>query len=242
MTEKEAQFVPFPSSDRPVTVKRPPASLRLEGDLNTSPEYKESFINVPRERPVVKKPPGHLQHDPKALLLFVDEPIKGPKGLGRPPSNLHSEAGINRNPEHRLANTDLPTERPVTGTQGHGTRRNGESTASESQTPRAQSERRYREASDVDGDFKRTYVDYTARGRTLLRRRPENNTRGARCSSLAAATISPQASRRLNTSTRVVPTATHGSGVYHTVSRDEPKSKAKTVTFEFADRRPKTCP
>jgi hypothetical protein len=238
ITEKEAQFVPFAGSDRAVTVKRPPASLRLEGELYTSPEYKESFINFPRERPVVQKPPGHLQHDPKALLLFVDEPVKGPKGPGRPPaSNLHSEGGINKNPHHRLSNTDLPIERPVTRkTQGHLMRRNGDSTASESQTPRTQSERRYRETPDVEVDSKRTYVDYTARGRTPLRRRPENNTRGARCSSLAAAISSPQGSRRLNTSTRIVPMATH------TVSRDEPRSKAKTVTFELADRRPKTCP
>jgi hypothetical protein len=236
VTEKEAQFVPFPGSDRPVTVRRPTASLRLEGELNTSPEYTESFINFPRERPVVQKPAGHLQHDPKALLLFVDEPIKGPKGPGRPPaSNLHSEGGTDNNPDHRLSNTDLPTARPVTRTRGHLIRRNGDSTASESQTPRAQSERRYRETPDVEVDSKKTYVDYTARGRTPLRR-PENNTRGARCSSLAAAITSPQGSRRLNTSTRMVPMVTHA------VSRDEPRSKAKTVTFELSDRRPQTCP
>jgi hypothetical protein len=212
--------------------------------MNTNPEYKESFINFPRERHVIKKPAGHLQHDPKALLLFVDEPVKGPRGPGRPPvSNLHSETGIDTNPGHRSSYADLPRERPVTRrTQGHLRRQNGHSTVSDSPIPRAQSERRHRRTSDVEVESKRTYVDYTARGRTPSRRRPEDNMLRARNSSLAAAVSSPQMSRRLNVSTSLVPMATHVPGVYHTVSRVEPRFTAKTVTFELGGSRPKTCP
>jgi hypothetical protein len=237
ITEKEAQFVPFSSNDRPEIVKRPPPSLRLEGELNTNPEYKESFINFARERPVIKKPAGQLQHDPTGLLIFVDETTKGPKGPGRPtPSNLHSEGGTGISPEHRPCNPDFRAERQVTRkTLEHLTGRNRDSTESDFQTPRAQSERRYRGTSDVEVDSKRTYVDYT-RGRTPIRRKPESSMRGERRLSLAAAVSSPQASRR------TVPMATHSSGGYNTASRGEPRPKAKNVTFELAASRPQTCP
>jgi hypothetical protein len=113
---------------------------------------------------------------------------------------------------------------------------------SDSQIPRAESERRYRRTSDVEVESKRTYVDYTARGRTPSRRKAEDNMQRARSSSLAGAISSPQVSRRFNVSTRAVPMATHSPGVYHAVSRVEPRSRAKTVTFELGDSRPKTCP
>jgi hypothetical protein len=235
ITEKGAQFVPFPSSDRPVTVKRPPASLRLEGEMNANPEYKESFINFPRERPVVQKPAGHLQHDPKTLLLFVDEPVKKPRGPGRPSvGNLHSVGGTEANPGHRSSCADLPRERPVIRrTQGHLRRQNGDSTVSDPLIQRAQSERRHTRTSEVD---------CTARGRTPSRRKAEDNIQGARSSSLAASISSPQVSRRFNVSTRAVPVATHSPALYHAVSRVEPRSREKTVTFELEDSRPKTCP
>ncbi|XP_023703734.1 uncharacterized protein LOC111862495 isoform X2 [Cryptotermes secundus] len=244
ITEKKAQFIPFSISDRPVSVKRPPSSLRLEGEMNTNPEYKESFTNFPRERPVVKKPAGHLQHDPKTLLLFVDEPVKEPRGPGRPPeSNLRSQTGIATNPDHRSSHADLPRERAVTRrTQGHLGRQNRDTTLSDSPITRGHSERRHRRTSDVEVESKRTYVDYTARGRTPSRRRPEDNMQRARNSSLATEISSPHMSRRLNVSTSVAPMATHGPGVYHSVSRVEPMSRAKAVTFELGGSRPKTCP
>ena len=240
MSETEAQFVPFSRGDRFETVRKPSLSLRLEGEMNTNPEYKDLFKNFPRERPVVRKPTGNLQHDPKTLLLLVDEPFKRSRGPGRPPErNLRSKNRIDTNPEHRSSNVDLKTviRRP----RGH-LNQNVDLRESESKVPRAQSERRYRGQPDVEAEA-RTYVDYTAHERTSSRRRrPEDNLKEAGSSSVAAAISSPWVSRRRNVSTRVNPGTTQGPGVYHEVSRDEPASRAKAVTFELGGGRPKTSP
>lgn len=237
-SETEAQFVPFSRSDRSATVRKPSLNLRLEGEMHTKPEYKDSFKNFPRERPVVRKPTGNLQHDPKTLLLLADEPFKRPRGPGRPPErNLRSENRIDTNPEHRSSNADLKTAtRRPRGQLSRDLR------DSESKVPRAQSERRYRGQPGVDAES-RSYVDYTAPERTHSRRRgPEDNLTAAGSSSLAAAISSPWVSRRRNVATRVNPGTTQGLGVYHAVSRDEPVSRAKAVTFEQGVGRPKTCP
>jgi len=238
VTEKEAQFVPFSNIDRCPAAKRPPVNLRPEGEMNTNPEYKESFINFPRERPVVRKPSGNLQHDPSTLLLLADGHFKRPKGPGRPPEcNLRSEGRIDTNPEYRSSYVDLPRERPVTRRrQGHFRHQNGDSKTSDPHTPRAQSERRSRRMPDVEVEPRKTYVDYTTRDRTPSRRRgPENSLKVSGSTPLVAAISSPRASRRINVSTRALPTATHGSEVYH-------RTRAKAVTFEIGGSRPKTCP
>ena len=237
-SETEAQFVPFSRSDRSATVRKPSPNLRLEGEIHTNPEYKDSFKNFPRERPVVRKPTGNLKHDPKTLLLLADEPFKRPRGPGRPPErNLRSENRIDTNPEYRSSNADLKT-----ATRRPRGQLNMDSRDSESKVPRAQSERRYRGQPGVDAES-RTYVDYTARERTpSRRRRPEDNLTAAGSSSLAAAISSPWVSRRRNVATRVNPGTTQGPGVYHAVSREEPASRAKAVTFEQGGGRPKTCP
>jgi hypothetical protein len=243
ITEKEAQFVPFSSSDRPAIAKRPPVNLHLEGKMNTNPEYKESFTHFPRERPAARKPAGHLQHNPNALLLLADEPFKKPRGPGpQPEYNLRSEGRIDTNPEYISSYVDLPRERPITRRpHGQFKRQNGNLRVADSHTPRAQSERRYRGVSD-EVETRRAYVDYTSRDRTPSRRRPVDNLKVQGTSSLVDAISSPRVSRRLNVSTRVVPTAMHGSAVYNTVSKVEPRTREKTVTFEYGDRRPKTCP
>ncbi|XP_069702644.1 uncharacterized protein [Periplaneta americana] len=238
VTEKEAQYVPFSSAERSVIVRRPPVSLRLEGEMSANPEYKESFVNFPRERPVTRKPAGQLQHDPNTSLLLTDEGFRRPRGPGRPPDcNLRSEGRIEADPEYRSSFLDMPRERPITRRpQGQLRRPNGDSNT---HTPRAQSERRHRRLTEVEAESRRTYVDFTARDRTpSRRRRPEDNLKGAGGTSLVAAISSPRVSRRLNVTTRIVPTVTHSSGAYTA----EPRTRAKTVTFELGDSRPRTCP
>ncbi|KAJ4427566.1 hypothetical protein ANN_25214 [Periplaneta americana] len=238
VTEKEAQYVPFSSAERSVIVRRPPVSLRLEGEMSANPEYKESFVNFPRERPVTRKPAGQLQHDPNTSLLLTDEGFRRPRGPGRPPDcNLRSEGRIEADPEYRSSFLDMPRERPITRRpQGQLRRPNGDSNT---HTPRAQSERRHRRLTEVEAESRRTYVDFTARDRTpSRRRRPEDNLKGAGGTSLVAAISSPRVSRRLNVTTRIVPTVMHSSGAYTA----EPRTRAKTVTFELGDSRPRTCP
>jgi hypothetical protein len=239
-SETEAQFVPFSRGDRSATVRKPSLSLRLEGEMHTNPEYKESFKNFPRERPVVRKPIGNLQHDPKTLLLLADEPFKRSRGPGRPPErNIRSENRLDTNPEHRSSNAELKT---VTRRPPGQLNQKVDLRDSESKLPRAQSERRYRGQPGVDAE-PRIYVDYTARERILSsRRRPEDNLRAAGSSSLASAISSPWVSRRRSVATRVNPGTTQGPGVYHAVTRDEPASTAKAVTFGLGGGRPKTCP
>lgn len=240
MSETEAQFVPFSSGNRSAIVKKPSLSLRLEGELHTNPEYKDSFKNFPRERPVVRKPTGNLQHDPKTLLLLADEPLKKPRGPGRQTAcNFRSENRIDTNAEHSSSNVDLKrvTQRPREQSNQNAYLRD-----SESKVPRAQSEGRHKGKPDVEA-ASTTNVYYTASERTpSWRRRPEDNLRVAGSSSLAAAVSSPQVSRRRSVSTRVNPATTDGPGVYHAVSRDGPASRSKAVTFELGGGRPKTCP
>lgn len=246
ITEKEAQFVPFSNSGRSAIVKRPPATLRLEGKMNTNPEYRESFTDFPRERPVVTKPAGHLQHDPNTLLLLADEPFKKPRCPSpQPEYNLRSEGRIDKNPEYRSSYVDLPKEKSVTRRpQGQLKRLNGNFRVADTHTPRAQSERRHGGVSGVSDEVesRRTYVDYTSRDRTPSRRRPVDNLKVQGTSSLVDAISSPRASRRLNVSKRVVPTAINCSGAYNTLSKDEPRPGEKTVTFEYGDGRQRTCP
>ncbi|PSN39425.1 hypothetical protein C0J52_12347 [Blattella germanica] len=241
LTEKEAQFVPFSNSERSPVVKRPPVSLRLEGEMQTNPEYKESYVNFPRERPTVRKPTGQLQSDKNTQLLLTADPFKRPRGPGRPPDcNLRSDGRIDSDPEYRSSFVDLPRERPVSRRpQGHFKRQNGESKMSDSQMSRSHSERRHRRLSEIEGEHRRTFVDYTSRERTpSRRRRPEDSLNVVGSSSLVAALSSPRASRRISPTTRVVPPAQH-----HVAQPIvEPRQRSKTVTFELGGHRPRTCP
>lgn len=241
---EKAQFVPISSTDRSATVKKPQGSLRLEGKIDTNPEYKDSFTNFPRERPVVRKPTGNLQHDSNTLLLLADEPFKRSKGQGRQREyNLLSEGRIDTNPEYRSSIVDLSRERPVARrSKGQFKSQNGNFRVSDSHTPRAQSERRYTRVPDVEMETKRVYVDYTTRNWTPSRRRPVDNLKVQGTSSLVEAISSPRVSRRLGVSAKVFPTATHDSGIYNTVSKVESRTRGKTVTFEYGDIRPRTCP
>jgi hypothetical protein len=243
ITEKEAQFVPFPRSDRSAIVKRQPVSLRLEGKMDTNPEYKESFTNFQRERPVLRKPRGHLQHDPNTLLLLADEPSKTPRDPGpEAEHNLRSDGRIDINPEYRSSYIDLSRERSITRRpQGQFKRQSGNVKQADSHTPRAQSERRYKGVSD-EVQTRRAYVDYTSRDRTSSRRRPVDTFKTQGTSSLVDAISSPRVSRRLNVSTRIVPTAMHGSALYSMVPGVQPRPRQKAVAFEYGDSRPKTCP
>ncbi|KAJ9596585.1 hypothetical protein L9F63_012418, partial [Diploptera punctata] len=229
VTEKDAHFVPFSNTDRSVVVRKPLESLRLEGELFTNPEYKDSYINFPRERPVLRKPTGHLQSDKNSTLVLTTDPFKRPRGPGRPPEcNLRSEGRIDTDPEYRSSFVDLPRERPSTRKpQGQYRRQNFEAKGIDYHMSRSHSERRHRRLTEIENEHRRTYVDFTSQSR----RRPEDMMGG---SSLVAALSSPRVSRRINPTTRVVPPAGH-----HVV---EPRTRSKTVTFELGDHRPRTCP
>jgi hypothetical protein len=239
-SETEARFAPFSSGDRFTTVKKPSPSLRLDGEMHTNPEYKDSFTDFPRERSVVKKPTGNLQHDHKTLLLLADEPFKRPRGPGRPPEfKLRSENRTDTNAENTSSNVNLKT---VTRRPRGPLNQNGDLKDPESKVPRAQSERRYRGRPGVDSEG-RAYLDSISRERTPSRRtKPEDNFKVAGSSSLAAAISSPRMSRRQNGSTRGNLGTMHGPGDYRAVSREEQASRAKAVTFELGGGRPKTSP
>ena len=236
VTEKDAHFIPFSSTDRSIIIRRPLESLRLEGELFTNPEYKESYIDFPRERPVLRKPTGHLQSDKNSNLVLAGDPFKRPRGPGRPPEcNLRSEGRIDSDPEYRSSYIDLPRERPNTRrAQGQYRRQNFETKGTDYQLPRSHSERRHRRLNEIENEHRRTFVDYTSRERAQTRRRIEENVNLSGGSSLLNALSSPRVSRRINPTSRVVAPSLH-----HVA---EPRSRSKTVTFELGEHRPRTCP
>lgn len=45
------------------TTSHPATNLKIEGKMDTRPEYSTTFVDFPRQRPQYKRPQGHLRSE-----------------------------------------------------------------------------------------------------------------------------------------------------------------------------------